>query len=135
MDNFFELRKIEENKRGEKCFISALSGMFFNGVFHIEKYVAIRNVLNHFTLEVFSSNFDFTKFKNNQSKNFYLGDNNSSSYYLLNFVISETGLKIEKKGAVVFINGITYLPLSLAYDLCTDKQSKKLIEEISKINV
>lgn len=130
----FELRLKEEGRRGEKCFISVISGMRFNGLINIEKYVAIRNVLNHFTLEIFSSNIDFTQIKGNR-KNFYLGDDNDSSYYLLSFIPLNSEPEIKKMGEVVFVNGTTYLPITLAYDLCSDQKSKKLIEVISKVNV
>ena len=134
MDNFFELRKIEENKRGEKCFISMMSGISFNGLINIEKYVEIRRVINYFTLEVFSSNFDFTQIKDDR-KNFYLGDDDGYSYYLLRFIPLHSEPEVKKLGAAVFVNGKTYLPISMAYDLCPDQRSKKLIEAISKINV
>lgn len=135
MDNFFELRKIEENKRGGKCFISVISGMRFNGLINIEKYVAVRKVLNHFTLEIFSTNFDLIKIKDDQKKFFYLGDDNSYSYYLLNFIVSKTELKSKTEGITILINGKIYLPLPLAHDLCTDEISKKLLEKISQVNI
>jgi hypothetical protein len=136
MDNFFELKKEEESRRGKKCFISVFSTGKFNGIFTIEKYVAVRKIFNNFTLEIFSSNFDFTKVVYERSKNFYLGDNESDSYYLLTFVVSRSVKpEVKQKGVVFFINGTIYLPLPLAYDLCSDEMSKKLIEAISKTNI
>ncbi len=135
MGSFFELEMKEENVRGKKVFIQTLPGIIVHDVFHVEKYVAVRKELNHFTLEVFSANFDLMKIKSDQKKFFYLGDDNSYSYYLLNFIVLKTELKIKMEGITALINGTSYLPLPLAYDLCTDQRSKKLIEAISKTNI
>lgn len=136
MGNCFELIKKEEERRGEKYFISIFSSRKFDSVLNIEKYVAVKQKLNFFVVEGFSSNFDFTKQINEKMKSFYLGDDDTLSYYLLNFIVSNTmEPKIEKKGVVTLIDGKSYLPLPIAFDLCVDQKSRKLIESISKINV
>lgn len=86
-------------------------------------------------MKVSQSNFDLTEIKDKRSKNFYLGDDDSFSYYLLSFVVLQTEPKVKKLGTVFFVNGTSYLPISLAYDLCSDQRSKKLIEAISKTNI
>lgn len=133
MGSFFELKQKEENMRGEKVFISKGSGVFFSSNIQVETYISVKNVINGFTLKMFKSNFDLTELTN--FKKYYLGDDNFYSYYLLDTIFLETKPEIKTIGKVIFINGTSYLPLSLAYDLCTDQRSKKLIEAISNTNI